>query len=1003
MWRIRRLIAIRPGEGRRVGLLVALAFVVSAGLMVGQSSIEALFFARYGVERLPTMYLVLGVVMFGVTSGFGPLVARVGTARASIAIPAVMALLVVAGRGALAAEVGWITQALWLLQGAGYFVLGLAVWGIAGVVTDTRQAKRFFPLLGAGTVVGSVAGGLATRPLAAWIGTENLLFVWLATLVAAMVLAAVVLADRPRERKPSCGHPRRASEALTEGLRSVAGSPLMRWLALASVLFSLLFFSLYLPFSRAATARFPDPAELAGFFGQFFGIAAGVAFFLSLFVTNRLLARFGVPTIALVLPLLYVVAFAGLVVEAGFAFLAVARFVQVAWMQGGATSAWEAVINTVPPDRRDQTRAFLYGGPTQVGTVLAGVVALVGERAFSPRLLFGIGLAAAVVATIAMFGVRRWYPRELVRALREGRPSVFGTTAAGAAALADVRVDASAVGVAVWGLRDGDVRVRRVAAAVLGDIGAPSALGPLREALEDPDAEVRAAAVRSFGEIDVARAVVGIVRRAADPEPIVRRAVVDLLGRAQSGPEANVAVRPMLADPDPGVRGRAAALLAGLGDARALDVLTELAASTDAVTRSEVHLAIGASAAGGREPGGAASPAFVRLAHDGLRDDVPAVRAAAARALGSLGGGPALDTLVAATADPSPLVREAVADACAAIGAAAVAPLLVALEDAARRDGVLSALQRLPVDGGEESIRRVAATCVAGAVARHRAGSVIEPGRDARLDLLRDSLRFRADREARAALRAAALLGAHAEITVALENLADGDGLRRANALEVIESVVERPLVRPLLAIWDEATEPSDPAPLVARLTDDPDDWIRACAALATTTGGGPMETLTTLSPMERVLFLRKVPLFAELPPPDLLPVASVAREVAFDDGETIAEQGELGEEMHVIVDGEVSVVVREAGAVRVLATRSVGDAVGEMSLLTSEPRIAGLVARGSVRALSIDRPGFESILRERPETALGVIRVLCHRLTEARPGAQSEGTDAGESATAST
>ena len=52
--------------------------------------------------------------------------------------------------------------------------------------------------------------------------------------------------------------------------------------------------------------------------------------------------------------------------------------------------------------------------------------------------------------------------------------------------------------------------------------------------------------------------------------------------------------------------------------------------------------------------------------------------------------------------------------------------------------------------------------------------------------------------------------------------------------------------------------------------------------------------------------------------------------------------------------------------------------------MITSEPRIAGLVARGSVRVLSIDRRRFEAILRERPETSLAVIRVLCQRLAEA-------------------
>jgi CRP-like cAMP-binding protein len=40
-------------------------------------------------------------------------------------------------------------------------------------------------------------------------------------------------------------------------------------------------------------------------------------------------------------------------------------------------------------------------------------------------------------------------------------------------------------------------------------------------------------------------------------------------------------------------------------------------------------------------------------------------------------------------------------------------------------------------------------------------------------------------------------------------------------------------------------------------------------------------------------------------------------------------------------------------------------------------------VAAGETRTLVVDRPHFESILRERPETALAVIRTLSERLTE--------------------
>ena len=115
-------------------------------------------------------------------------------------------------------------------------------------------------------------------------------------------------------------------------------------------------------------------------------------------------------------------------------------------------------------------------------------------------------------------------------------------------------------------------------------------------------------------------------------------------------------------------------------------------------------------------------------------------------------------------------------------------------------------------------------------------------------------------------------------------------------------------------------------------------------------------QSLTTLSVMERVLFLRKVPLFAELPPPDLQPIASIAQERAYADGDAIAEQGDEGDEMHIIVSGDVAVVTGEGEQRRVVATRSSGDVVGEMAVITSEPRIAGL-GGARPRARALDRP----------------------------------------------
>ena len=81
------------------------------------------------------------------------------------------------------------------------------LWGAAGAVTDTRRAKRLFPLFAAGEILGSVVGGLLTGPLAATIGARNLLLVWAACLVGACLLVLPGLGVRPRARVAGGGDP----------------------------------------------------------------------------------------------------------------------------------------------------------------------------------------------------------------------------------------------------------------------------------------------------------------------------------------------------------------------------------------------------------------------------------------------------------------------------------------------------------------------------------------------------------------------------------------------------------------------------------------------------------------------------------------------------------------------------------------------------------------------------------------------------------------------------
>lgn len=131
-------------------------------------------------------------------------------------------------------------------------------------------------------------------------------------------------------------------------------------------------------------------------------------------------------------------------------------------------------------------------------------------------------------------------------------------------------------------------------------------------------------------------------------------------------------------------------------------------------------------------------------------------------------------------------------------------------------------------------------------------------------------------------------------------------------------------------------------------------------------------------------MFLRKVALFVELAPNDLKHVAAIATERFYPDASKLVKQGDPGDELYIIVSGKVRVLTDG----QPVAVRSSGDVVGEMAILTREPRMSTLVAEGDIRVLCVEQRQFEVMLRDRPEIGLAVIKTLAQRLRERPPAA---------------
>ncbi len=474
MMRLSQLLSIRPGEERMASLLIGIMLFTSLGAAFGGTAIEALFFARFGVEYLPYMFIGLGITNMIMSFGVTALLSRIPRQVLYISIPLIVAAVLVLARLALASDQNWLYPALWLGKEVLNVLIMLVIWGVAGVVCDTRQGKRLFPLFSASRITGQVIGGFATGLLVAAIGTENLILVWAATLLGTVFLIRLLLSQVQVPAESKGPRSRRRQQTLVQemqrGYQYVRGSSLMKWIAISTIFFSMLYFSISLPFMRSATEAYPNEDALATFLGLFNGFSTAAAFLASLFLANRLFARFGVMACILALPIIYLVGFGSLAIAPVFQIIVAFRFVQMLWLSGIADSAWQAMFNVVPPERRDQVRAFISGVPEQAGTFIAGGVLIIGEQALTPQQLYIVGLLAAAACTYVIVQARRGYNAALIDALRAGRPHLFFSEEQ---PFGGFHQDALAVETAVTGLHDPDSVIRRVSAEILGHLSLP--------------------------------------------------------------------------------------------------------------------------------------------------------------------------------------------------------------------------------------------------------------------------------------------------------------------------------------------------------------------------------------------------------------------------------------------------------------------------------------------------------------------------------------------------
>ncbi len=1029
---------VERGERLVVGWAMATCLLIGWAAVSLANVSETLFLKRVGVQYLPLVFLANSLCMVMTTASVGRLAARVDHRRLLVRTLLILAFSIMPLWLLVRAEVHSAYVVLVFASKQLEAIALLVLWVALGDLLNARQAKRLYAPIMAGGTLGAIAGSFASGALGRAAGVAAPLPSAAIALALAAGLALGVDAVRPlrvRSGRRATVAPRRV-DAPT--LRSLwRDSRLFRLLAGGTLLSGVLGPMLYFQFAYVtdlATKGSDGEQRLLALYAAFRGFLNIGVLAIQLLGTTFVFRRIGVPLAATLSPLVYLFGFFGIGVRldlpAGIGAVTGANLQDHAIFD----PAMKVLTTLFREPVRPAVTALIDGPVRRLGGAIGNVVILVALAVGTPMWVGLAGLPIAGVWFVVTVALWRVYPTLLLEATsfwpvrtRDDRP------------LAEL-LDRRTVRMLEARLVDGDPEVsgvvcdlvaaspRPLAVATLARAAcrAPRAVTPLLvdtlhrvlEAGTDDDGPIPGA-VRDLEAVlarpadldDLTRARIlqaladlgGAMvpsRFVDDPAPAVRLVARARVRSADGAAAIEADLVAALHDPDPGLRRIA------IGEIRR----AARAPGTDAARRSGFGAALAARLANGQDRVGAAEAlAEVAMHHPevGARhadamlahaEDVDVgVRAAVIRFVGCLRLLPHVRWVVGRLASADDVESAAAREALQSFGTAAIQPLLAGLAFGGRgvHDAALPILHDMHLEA--RTLRELVAgemAAVRTATLQHRA---MVDGPVSRLLLLR--LGERVDEGLHAILLLLAVLFRENRIAeIGLVLVRSHDRRARAVLSEALEALLpdaERATLVPLLddvgspAAVDAAVRalgrpvPSFATALAEALNDhDPLTRLLASAPLAAPDVSGEnarVSETVVLSHVDIILHLRGLELFADLATPHLAELARMAREEVYAAGETIVREGEFGDQLYVIVAGEVA-ITRDG---RELAVLRAGEFFGELSLFDGETRSATATTLGVARVVRLGRHDLIHVIEEHPGLAIAVCRTLSRRVRE--------------------
>ena len=507
---VERLLHLRSGDFQRGLPLFSYYFLIIASAQMGQVARDALFLDRFKAIHLPYLDIAISVLIGFVIAFY----LRIGR-HASLRDLLVGSLCFYAANLLLLwwavhfYQWPWLNLLLYVWVGIFGVLAPAQVWTLASFVWTTREAKRRFGMLGSGGIVGGIFAGFVSVRVATSFGTESLLIVMAAMAVSAAAVVVLIWRQSQQDGVADLVVTDTGPRNLRDSFRLILRSPHLQAIAALVGLSSIVTTTAAWQMKAIAQETFPGKEALTVFFGQFDGYTGILALAAQLFLTGKLLSRFGIGAALVALPLSLLMS-SSLVVISGTLWAAcLVKGSDRVFRYSVDTSAQQLLYLPVPSRVKLQVKSFVDTVVWRFGGGFAGLLLLVFATTLglSPGEIGWINILLVAVWLMIAFIARQQYVATLGQSIQQFDLDPIGGTTP--------MLDRSATNVLMMKLKSSDA-AEILQALNLFEMGHHlQVYASVRGLLDHPSPAVRAKAVsilNAAGDLSVRTQVAALLR-----------------------------------------------------------------------------------------------------------------------------------------------------------------------------------------------------------------------------------------------------------------------------------------------------------------------------------------------------------------------------------------------------------------------------------------------------------------------------------------------------------